>query len=87
MLACKDVTRLWATEEIRRAPLMRKLAVRIHLLMCRHCRRYLRELAAIGAAARSLANRLGNTDGSSADLERRVIAAVRGTRSHGPGGS
>ena len=76
MLACKEVTRLWATEDIRRAPLMRKLAVRIHLLMCRHCRRYVRELTAIGAAARSLGQRLSGT-AETTKLDQRILEEIR----------
>ncbi len=52
MLRCHEVTRLHATDEILRAPLGKRLAVRFHLLMCRSCRRYVRELAAIGDAVR-----------------------------------
>jgi anti-sigma factor RsiW len=52
MLRCHEVTRLYATDEIRGAPLRTRLAVRLHLMMCRHCDRYVRELAAIGDAVR-----------------------------------
>jgi phosphate uptake regulator len=52
MPSCSEVSRLCASEELRRAPLLRQLAVRFHLLMCTHCRRYVRELRLIGAAAR-----------------------------------
>jgi len=52
MLRCDEVSRLCASEDVRRAPLLPRIAVRLHLMMCRHCRRYVRELAQIGAAAR-----------------------------------
>ena len=77
MLACSEVTRLWATEEIRRAPLTRRLAVRLHLMMCRHCRRYVRELAMIGAAARSMADRFLGSEAATSDLERRLLDMLR----------
>lgn len=86
MLACNEVTRLWASEEIRTAPLSRRLAVRIHLMMCRHCRRYVRELAAIGAAARSSAMNLAGDEKAIANLERRLIDQVRRPDSPGDGG-
>ncbi len=54
MLRCKEVTRLHASDEIRSAPLMTRLGVRLHLMMCEHCRRYVRELARIGEAVRDL---------------------------------
>ena len=52
MPSCKEVARLIASEELVDAGLSKRALVRIHLLMCRHCRRYAAELRAIGAAAR-----------------------------------
>lgn len=77
MLPCSEVTRLCASEEIRHAPLTRRIGVRMHLLMCRHCRRYVRELAAIGAAARQLWRRSGGTDVDRSDFERRLVAELQ----------
>ena len=53
MLSCSEVARICASDEIRSCGPVRRLAVRLHLLMCRHCRRYVRELAEIGEAVRS----------------------------------
>jgi len=52
MLSCNEVTWLCASEQLRRAPLARRVATRLHLLMCKHCSRYVRELRSIGAALR-----------------------------------
>jgi hypothetical protein len=52
MMHCRDVTRLIAREELGRAGLLRRAAVRFHLLMCRHCGAYAAQLRAIGRAAR-----------------------------------
>lgn len=60
MLRCREVTRLHASDELERATLATRIGVRLHLMMCRHCRRYVRELRRIGEAVRSL-----NTAGSS----------------------
>lgn len=54
MLSCKEVTCLLAGDELEKAIWARRLAVRIHLCMCQHCRRYAAQLQAIGRAARSL---------------------------------
>lgn len=54
MLRCKEVTRLHASDEIRSAPLITRLGVSLHLMMCRHCRRYVRELDRISEAVRDL---------------------------------
>ncbi len=71
MLACNEVTRLWASEEIRSATLARRIAVRMHLMMCRHCRRYVRELALIGEGAR-VAAEASTDDAIRERLERRL---------------
>ena len=52
MLNCKEVTRLIASDELADAVWLNRALVRLHLLMCRHCRRYAAQLRAIGAAAR-----------------------------------
>ena len=52
MLNCKEVTRLIASDELADAVWLNRALVRLHLLMCRHCRGYAAQLRAIGAAAR-----------------------------------
>ncbi len=54
MLTCKDVATAIGQDELRTAPWWRGLALRLHLLMCRHGRRYAAQIRAIGTAARSL---------------------------------
>jgi hypothetical protein len=55
MLRCNEVTRLVASERLQTAGLMTRLGVRMHLMVCRYCRRYVAQLRAIGRAARGLA--------------------------------
>ncbi len=52
MMSCREVTGLVASDELAEARWARRLVVRLHLLMCRHCRRYARQLRDIGACAR-----------------------------------
>ncbi len=54
MLRCKETARILASDLLDDLTWGRRLALRVHLLMCRHCRRYARQLRAIGAAARTL---------------------------------
>ena len=54
MLSCKEVTRKIASDEFTEAGWRERLAVRLHVLLCRHCRRYMAQLHAIGAVARNL---------------------------------
>ncbi len=49
---CKEVVRLIASDELADAVWSDRALVRLHLLMCRHCKRYAAQLRAIGAAAR-----------------------------------
>ncbi len=52
MVNCQEVARLIASEELADAGRSKRALVRIHLLMCRHCRSYAAQLRAISAAAR-----------------------------------
>ena len=54
MLTCREVSRAVAADELERAGLWQRLGVRLHLLMCRHCRRYAAQLRAIGETTREL---------------------------------
>ena len=54
MLTCNDVAKAIGQDEWLTAPWQSRLALRVHLLMCRHCRRYAAQIRAIGTAARSL---------------------------------
>ena len=80
MLLCKDVTRLAASEALQSAPLGRRLGVRLHLIMCRHCRRYVGQLAAIGAGARQLWRPVPDQDRTIRELERRILAGMAQAR-------
>ena len=55
MLRCNEVTRLYASEEIRLASWQKRLAAFLHLMICRSCQRYVRELRSIGEAVRKAA--------------------------------
>ena len=52
MLNCREVSRLIASDELADAEWSDRALVRLHLLMCRHCRGYAAQLRAIGAASR-----------------------------------
>jgi len=54
MLTCQDVSRSIAADELTTAGWHRRVSIRFHLLMCRHCRRYSRQIEAIGAATRRI---------------------------------
>jgi len=52
MITCKEVSQTVASDPLAAAGWRRRLAVRIHLLRCRHCRRYADQMRAIGDIAR-----------------------------------
>jgi len=54
MTSCREVTRKLASDEVAGAGLGARASVWIHLLMCRHCRRYARQLRDMKTAARML---------------------------------
>ncbi len=55
MLSCKDVTRLLSESMDRSLPLGKRIGVRLHLLICKFCLRYERQLLLIRETARCLA--------------------------------
>jgi len=55
MFSCKDVTRLVSESMDHSLPLGKRIGVRVHLLMCKFCARYERQLIVIREAVRHLA--------------------------------
>jgi hypothetical protein len=54
MLSCRDVTRLISESMDHSLPLGKRIGMRIHLLMCKFCARYERQLLLIRDTARRL---------------------------------
>jgi len=53
-LNCKQVTHIVATGEIEELSWPRRLEMRFHLMMCKHCREYTTQILALGRGARRL---------------------------------
>ena len=73
MPTCRDVSALVAGDQLERASAWTRFRVRLHLAMCRYCRRYLREIRALGDAVRRLTREAD--DGVEGVVER-VISAI-----------
>ncbi|HEX5337550.1 MAG TPA: zf-HC2 domain-containing protein [Gallionella sp.] len=58
MLDCKHNTELLSQSYDRPVTLRERIAMRLHLLMCRGCRNYEKQLAFIRKAARELPKKL-----------------------------
>ena len=56
MMTCKEVSTLVSMEQVNEAPLGRRMGVWFHLMMCRHCRRFQRQLLRLGRIARLIAD-------------------------------
>ena len=54
MIRCKEVATLLSTDQVACQPVWRRAAIRVHLMMCRHCRRFARQLALLTHAAADL---------------------------------
>ncbi len=54
MLKCNEVSHLIASGESARLSWIKKLQLRLHLLMCHHCRRYSTQLELLGRMARKI---------------------------------
>jgi len=81
MLTCRDVTELATEYQEETLPLRRRLGMRLHILMCGACRRYLAQLRTVAAALRRLP-----PDGPPDAVRQRLVAAFREARTKdGPG--
>ncbi len=74
MLTCKDVAKAIGQDELLTASWRRRLALRVHLLMCRHCRRYAAQIRAIGTAARRLFREQGEDPKALERLQERILS-------------
>ncbi len=73
MMTCREVASLIASDGLEGAWWGRRLGVRLHLLMCRHCRRYAEQLRAIGARARKHWGRQAEDPKTLQRLERDIL--------------
>jgi hypothetical protein len=76
MLTCKEICRSIASEEMSAAGWRRRWAVKFHLLMCRHCRRYSRQIESIGTAARGFFGTEHSESGSRERLRNSILDRI-----------
>lgn len=79
MLNCRKVTAKIARDEFAGAPWRTRLALRMHLLFCRHCRRYQTQLRVIGEASRDLWGPSPQPPEASQQLERQILERSLGS--------
>lgn len=54
MQTCEEISRSIASDELSDANWRQRMAVKLHLLLCRHCRRYASQIDQIGEAAKEV---------------------------------
>jgi hypothetical protein len=52
MYRCSEVVRLVSSDEYLSAGFLKKVQIRLHLAMCKHCSKYVGQLRALAAAVR-----------------------------------
>jgi hypothetical protein len=71
MITCKEVARAAASGQLESMPWFRRLTVALHLSMCRHCSRFVRQLKLMRRASRQI--HLETAPPSGEGLEARVL--------------
>jgi len=74
MMTCKEVSTLVSMEQLDGAPRVRRMAVWLHLMMCRHCRAFRRQLRRIGEVARLIASEIEREP--AAAFENRILGRL-----------
>lgn len=54
MINCRQTTEAIASDQLIDAGWRKRLSVRLHLAMCKHCRRYAKQMKTVGTVVRSL---------------------------------
>lgn len=76
MMTCRDVSTLVSRGGLAEQPTTTRVAVWLHLAMCRHCRAFRRQLEAMASAAQRAATQ--RAPEPQADFERRIVNRLLG---------
>jgi len=77
MMKCREVSRVVATDAAHELGFFKRLELRLHVLMCNHCRRYLAQIRGLGRGARELADRDPCSGERLEELENKILDRVR----------
>lgn len=75
MIRCKEVATLLDREEVAGERFWRRVGVRLHLMMCKHCRRFERQLRQLRTGAQSMRSAL-DREASAARIEQKIVRAL-----------
>ena len=74
MYTCSQVTKWIASDEYLRAGLFKRLKIKLHLAMCEHCSRYLRQLRSLAAKLRGMETEIPASEVEAA--QRRILERI-----------
>ncbi len=77
MLTCKEVSSTISSDGLERSGWWQRLQVRMHLLMCRYCRRYAAQIRAVNAATRSVLETAGPDREAASRLEGSILDSLQ----------
>ena len=80
MLSCKEVSRLVSSDELESVGAVKRFRARLHLLLCRECRRYAEQLRIIGTAAREKMRNLVGDKETITRLEKSILDDAFGAK-------
>lgn len=76
-MTCRQASLLMATGAVDTAPRAVRATLRAHLVICRHCREFQRQLDALSAALRRLTGAGSAGDDVPADLTGKIVRRAR----------
>jgi len=79
MLKCREVSRLVASDDVVDLGLFKRLELRLHLMMCRHCSGYAAQIRGLGDGAREVADRETCLPERLDEIERKIIDRTQHT--------
>ena len=62
MMNCKEISRKVASSEMDQVSWMKRLSLKLHHLLCRHCRNYSHQISNVGQMAREWAGEISNPE-------------------------
>ena len=84
MLKCRDLTRLIASDETEDFGFMKRMEIKFHLFMCKHCRDYAGQIRSIGQGAKKMAAEAEPDQEQLRRLENEICGKICG-HDHGSG--
>lgn len=78
MLKCHQVSHLVSTDAVEDLGFMKKVEYHLHLFMCVHCKRYVRQIRALGRGARDVIRAYEARPQQLERMEKHVLDEVKG---------